>query len=281
MSPVTEKKSEQPQAGKPQAPQLPSYRITPGTWLRMQKTLDTLTGSRAARGFKTAMWVLGILLTAYIIFLAVLIIGPGIADTSSEANNVLGLLLNLFTVAFTGVTALQIYLMKDIDHQEMSHQVFQDNQDYRKDSSTAQYQLRLLAEDLTELPEGSTFNSCYVKETYRELRAFAFHHEYIGHLVYRNRLNFGITFDTITFPNWLITSEHAQVVVNAGRTAYADFWLGTYHLYLTYEVRRKYNSLYFARREMPRNKQNIAECRAAFRKACREWKKHYRMMPPK
>ena len=278
---------------------LPEYRITPGTWLRMMKTLDSLTGNRTARSFKLLMWVLGLLLAAYIVFLSVLVIGSGNASAEhsgglyallrelspQKAENTLGLLLNLFTVAFTGVTALQIYLMKDIDHQEMSHQVFQDNQEYRRGTGTAQYQLELLANELTELERhpvpGEDFNSCYVKETYRNLRAFAFHHEYIGHLVYRNRLNFGITFDTITFPNWLIRSQHARTVINAGRKAYSDFWLGTYHLYLTYEVRRKYNSLYFARRELPRSRENIRACRDAFRTACRNWKKHYRMMPPK
>lgn len=277
---------------------LPQYRITPGTWLRMVKTLDSLTGNRTARAFKLLMWVLGILLAAYIVFLAVLVIGSGAAAETEgglfallrevspgQAENTLGLLLNLFTVAFTGVTALQIYLMKDIDHQEMSHQVFQDNQTYRRDSGNAQSQLESLAAELTELEKhpvpGEDFNSCYVKDRYRNLRSFAFHHEYIGHLVYRNRLNFGITFDTITFPNWLIRSEEAKVVINAGRTAYSDFWLGTYHLFLTYEVRRKYNSLYFARREVPYSRSRIKASRKLFREACKNWKKHYRMMPPK
>lgn len=254
----------------------PEVRVSFGTWLSMMKTLDSLTGNRVGRALRAVMWVLGILLTAGIIFLAVRIIGPGGADTPEQAGNVLGLVLNVLTVAFTGVTAVQIYLMKDINHQEMSHQVFEGNQEYRKDARNARDQLKDLAddEDLTK-----DFNYTYVKASYKDLRAFAFHYEYIGYLVFRNRLNFGIAFDTITFPNWMITSDPAQKVIEAGRAEIPDFWNGATYLYWTYEVKRKYNKLCLARAKRVRDKEKIANCTKALREACSQWKNHYRTLP--
>lgn len=254
----------------------PEFRVSLSTRLRMIKTLDSVTGDRISRTLRAVAYVLGILLTAYIVFLLIRIIGPGGADTTGGAETILSLLLNVLTVVFTAVTALQIYLMKDINHQEMSHQVFEDNQEYRKDAGNAKYQLEMLAKDQSL---SKNFGDTYVKECYKNLRAFAFHYEYIGYLVFRNRLNFGIAFDTITFPDWMITSKYARRVITAGRAAIPDFWNGATHLYLTYEVKRKYNRLQLVRSRKVRDRAEIAACRADFRNACAQWMNHFSSLP--
>lgn len=181
-------------------------------------------------------------LLAAVAYLIYLVVSAPAADEASHsaqlAGDGLNFLLNALTVSMTAVTAFQVYMMKDINHMEMSHNIFDDNQTFRRDMHKAHEQLRELSNALTPATD---FDETYLLAKWEDLRAFAYHHEYMGYLVFRNRLNFDIVFDTVAFPNWLINSPEAKKVIAAGREHTPDFWNGSTHLYLCYEIRRKYN----------------------------------------
>lgn len=161
----------------------------------------------------------------------------------------------------------------------MSHKIYKDNQEYRMNMEKAKKQLEALTNDLSS---DSNFDDIYVKDAYKDLRALAFHYEYIGYLVLRNRLNFDIAFDTITFPNWLIASREARKIMKYGREVTPDLWNGAEHLYLTYEVKRKYNKVKDIEslpEDSKKRKEEKARRKKALINARNEWKKHYRKLP--
>lgn len=213
--------------------------------IKMTFVMDNLLGQKLSRLGRFIRNLIYIILGSIILHLlikswqpmSVLIDGEAVLQPAG-AQEVLGALLNVVTVVVTCFTAIQVHMMRDINHMEMSHYIFDDNQTYRRDMHKAHEELVKLANCLS--PE-TDFDSTYLLQGWENLRAFAYHHEYMGYLVFRDRLNFDIVFDTVAFPNWLINSDEARKVITAGRENTPDFWNGATHLYLCYEIRRKYN----------------------------------------
>jgi hypothetical protein len=106
-----------------------------------------------------------------------------------------------------------------------------------------------------------------LQKDFETLRAFAYHYEYIGYLTLRDKLNFSVAFDTITFPNWLMISDDAKFIIEIGRVDMPDFWNGSEYLYRSYEVRRKYNAY--------KNNTDDKELKQKYKKACENWEEKY------
>ena len=291
--------------------------------LRMVKSMDYVLGQWLPKIRKFLLGIVCIALLGWITYLSLQVFGVSLtpADTTqnlpaledpNRSKDILEVSLSVLTMIITAVTAIQVYLMKDINHMEMSHNIFDDNQHYRKQMDIAHTQLVTLA---AQLPRTNDFDTTYLQKNCSILRAFAFHHEYMGYLVFRRRLNFDIVFDTVAFPNWLISSPEGQRVINAGRVKTPDFWNGSNHLYLCYEIRRKYNMVKSLKRELRRRSffevqkakkkwrkhkkylhfdlprwslptlttdelvKNLYPAKANFKTACADWKAHFSTMP--
>lgn len=291
--------------------------------LRMVKSMDYVLGQWLPKIRKFLLGIVCIALLGWITYLSLQVFGVSLtpADTTqnlpaledpNRSKDILEVSLSVLTMIITAVTAIQVYLMKDINHMEMSHNIFDDNQHYRKQMDIAHTQLVTLA---AQLPHTNDFDTTYLQKNCSILRAFAFHHEYMGYLVFRRRLNFDIVFDTVAFPNWLISSPEGQRVINAGRVKTPDFWNGSNHLYLCYEIRRKYNMVKSLKRELRRRSffevqkakkkwrkhkkylhfdlprwslptlttdelvKNLYPAKANFKTACADWKAHFSTMP--
>ena len=108
--------------------------------------------------------------------------------------------LTLFATVFM---LRQLFLMKDINHMETSEKIFDDDSEIRKEVSAAREQIGKLIDEIakSDIGDHKQFQLIYQKDEYENLRKVAFHYEFIGQLIYRQRLNFEIVFDTVTFPN--------------------------------------------------------------------------------
>ena len=229
-------------------------KYSPRDKFKMFFVMDSLLGQKFSRVAKIVLIVLCILLAGFIGHLVVQILQPPVVTTpetitaeSIDPGTLLEMVLGIITVVVTCFTAIQVHMMKDINHMEMSHNIFDDNQTFRRDMHKAHQELRKLAGSLTP---NTDFDETYLLADWENLRAFAYHHEYMGYLVFRDRLNFDIVFDTVAFPNWLINSPEAKKVIDAGREHTPDFWNGSTHLFLCYEIRRKYNKRNALRQEL-------------------------------
>lgn len=213
-----------------------------------------------------------------------------LSGTLYDPKEILEIIFSVLTISATLYTCLQIYLMKDINRLEMSHEIYKDDQEYRKLTEKAKAEMDLLYEELksenitveseeklNKNDEESKFHSVLLEERFGTLRSFAYHYEYIGYLTLRDRLNFDVAFDTITFPNWLIASEKAKQIIKMGRQSTPDFWNGAEYLYCSYEVRRKYNKLTGFDRLSDNEKTKVTkpELKAKFKTACANWDEKY------
>lgn len=201
----------------------------------------------------------------------------------------LEIIIGVLTVIATIYTCLQIYLMKDINRMEMSHNIYKDNQEYRNSADEARKNLKALYDKVNELGitvkteresyeknEESRFHALILEKEYEPLRSFAYHYEYIGYLTLRDKLNFDVAFDTITFYNWLIVSDEAAKIIEIGRQFTPDFWNGSEYLYRSYEVRRKYNKYKgYDAKQKGNTKDGKKALKGDFDTACDNWKKKY------
>lgn len=212
--------------------------------------------------------------------------GDGTASAIYNPKDVLETIIGILTVTATIYTCLQIYLMKDINRMEMSHQIYKDNQEYRKSADDARKELHSLykkiqakgitvesEQQLLKNNQDSRFHKILVNGDYETLRAFAYHYEYIGYLTLRDKLNFDVAFDTITFYNWLIVSDEAKVIIEIGRQFTPDFWNGSEYLYCSYEVRRKYNK--YKACNSTTSKETKKALKSDFDAACEKWEDKY------
>ena len=288
---------------------------------RMLWAKDAILGNKLSAVGKILGRLVIALLSVFILWLVLRIFRtPIVAETEAaleaakieKAGEFLGVLLSILTLIITAITAIQVYMMKDIHHMDMSQNIFDDNQTFRRDMHKAHQQLRDLSYDLGH---SDKFDDAYLLPFWEDLRAFAFHYEYMGYLVLRERLNFDIVFDTVAYPNWLIDSPEAEKVIAAGRKNTPDFWNGSEYLYLCYELRRKYNWRKASRAALhawpaariraakkslckaavlagedptdplysdrsPENAlKNLWLAKAAFRQARSEWREHFAKLP--
>lgn len=258
--------------------------------------LDAITEKRLTmlkRFAVSIMWTF----FALMLVNSLLVRGTAMFANENNTGTVIDLILNFATLVFTGYTCTQIAVSKDINRVQISNYICDCDKARRKDTSIAKEQLIALAEKLCELqnvPESSDpndlpsacaevgpdfFQDIYTGKEYETLREFAFHYEYIGFLVLRNRLDFDVVFDTISFPNWLIHSQQADRIISSGRVQTPDFWCGTDYLYHSYEVRRKYNA-WKARHNLPQDahmrKEELARRKQAYKDARAAWITNYK-----
>ncbi len=283
---------------------------------KMRRKLESICGSGSINKFTTIarnMLIVGIVIFAVIMLLQV----AGIFEVPSKRidedgtitfyfsqfidtngtsaalynpKEVLEMVFSGLTIFATLYTCIQIYLMKDINRMEMSHQIYKDNQEYRKLADMARKELEKLYKNvkeqeisveseriLNEKNEDSKFHTLLLNGEYETLRSFAYHYEYIGYLTLRDKLNFDVAFDTITFYNWLIVSDEALEIIKIGRQSTPDFWNGSEYLYRSYEVRRKYNKFKGYDNATPEEKARTTKkaLKEDFETACKNWKDKY------
>ena len=198
----------------------------------------------------------------------------------NNPKELLEIIFSIITIVASSYACVQIYLMKDISRTEMCHEIYKADQEYRIQSEKAREELALLVKTVKENQisieteqklhnevKESEFQALLLRKDFENLRSFAYHYEYIGYLTLRDKLNFGVAFDTITFPNWLMISEDAKFIIALGRVDMPDFWNGSEYLYRSYEVRRKYNAY----------KKNNGDktLKEKYIKACKIWENKY------
>ncbi len=260
--------------------------------------LDSITEKRFSKAKRVALFVMWSL---FVVLLAISVISLFTRGTAMSAEDntrtLIDTILNFATLVFTGYTCTQIAVSKDINRVEISNYICDCDKERRKDTAKAKEQLVALAKKLAELQSTSTlsdpnalpsaasevdpdlFQTIYTGREYETLREFAFHYEYIGFLVLRNRLDFDVVFDTISFPNWLIFSQEADQIISSGRVQTPDFWCGTSYLYRSYEVKRKYNAMKSTRglpRDVQGRKAELQRRKAAYKAARTAWIANYR-----
>ena len=192
-----------------------------------------------------------ILPVCIIIFLSITIIIGGFGYITSQELNVSDVFLvvaqNLIAIITMGATlymCAQIKLMKDINHTEMSHEIYEDNVEYRLKAGDAIKLLEKLDGIIANYSDKQltkeNIKALYNEEEYKVLREFAYHYEYLGYMLQRECVDFPLLFNTLTFPDALI--KQSENLRKKGRAFYLDdLWNGAEYLYRTYEVKRKYN----------------------------------------
>lgn len=230
--------------------------------LKMLLKKSVISGNTGFNHFLTFLKTAAALIViAFVLYLIYLVARSGIQGAVTIHNIVnnpkelLEIIFSIITIAASSYACVQIYLMKDISRTEMCHEIYKADQEYRIQSEKARNELSLLVKTVNENQitleteaklhnEGkeSAFQGLLLRKDFENLRAFAYHYEYIGYLTLRDKLNFGVAFDTITFPNWLMISDDAKFIIALGRVDMPDFWNGSEYLYRSYEVRRKYNA---------------------------------------
>ena len=260
--------------------------------------LDSITEKRLSKLKWAGLFVMWSLFVVLLIISVVSLFTRGTAVSAEDNTRALiDTILNFATLVFTGYTCTQIAVSKDINRVEISNYICDCDKERRKDTAKAKEQLIALAKKLAELqsafnasdpgilPSAASevgpdfFQTIYTGREYEILREFAFHYEYIGFLVLRNRLDFDVVFDTISFPNWLIFSQEADRIISSGRIQTPDFWCGASYLYRSYEVKRKYNAMKSTRgllQNLQARKAELRRRKAAYKAARTAWIANYR-----
>lgn len=255
--------------------------------LKMLLKKSAISGNTGFNLFFTFLKTAGVLIVvAIVLYLIYQVARSGIQDNItihnivSNPKELLEIIFSIITIAASSYACVQIYLMKDISRTEMCHEIYKADQEYRMQSENARKELALLVktvkenqitleteEKLHNEAKESEFQSLLLRKEFETLRSFAYHYEYIGYLTLRDKLNFGVAFDTITFPNWLMISEDAKYIIALGRVDMPDFWNGSEYLYRSYEVRRKYNAY--------KNNTDDKNLKKKYITACKIWEEKY------
>lgn len=255
--------------------------------LKMLLKKSVISGNTGFNHFFTFLKTAGVLiLIAIVLFLIYQVARSGVQGNITIHNIVnnpkelLEIIFSIITIAASSYACVQIYLMKDISRTEMCHEIYKADQEYRMRAEKARAEMDLLVKTVKEKQitveteanlhnEGkeSAFQGLLLRKDFENLRAFAYHYEYIGYLTLRDKLNFSVAFDTITFPNWLMISEDAKFIIALGRVDMPDFWNGSEYLYRSYEVRRKYNAY--------KNNTDDKNLKKKYINACKIWEEKY------
>ncbi len=211
----------------------------------------------------------------------------GLLSTNFNTKEIIELLFSFFTIIASLYACRQIYFMKDINRTEMCHEICTRDQTIRANTETAKKEMKEFIKQLeiagvtieTEktVPnrnkDESKFHQSLLKEEFSTLRLFAHHYEYIGYLTLRDKLNFNVAFDTITYPDFLMHNNVKEI----GRVCLSDFWNGSEYLYASYEVRRKHSDLraYYLKPRKTRDSKEIDVLIKNYFSACQTWLEKY------
>ncbi len=248
---------------------------------------SVISGNTGFNSFLTFLkTLLALSVIAFVLYLIYQVASTGVQSEITIHNfiknpkELLEIIFSIITICASSYACVQIYLMKDINRTEMCHEIYKADQEYRMQSEQARKELTALVnavkenqitvESETKLHnEGkeSALQGILLQKDFETLRAFAYHYEYIGYLTLRDKLNFSVAFDTITFPNWLMISDDAKFIIEIGRVDMPDFWNGSEYLYRSYEVRRKYNAY--------KNNTDDKKLKHKYTNACKIWEEKY------
>lgn len=249
--------------------------------LKMLLKKSVISGNTGVNLFFTLLKTAGVLfLVAIVLYLIYRVARSGVQgdvtihNIVSNPKELLEIIFSIITIAASSYACVQIYLMKDINRTEMCHEIYKADQEYRMQAERARIELALLVKTVNEKQitleteeklhnEGkeSELQALLLRQDFKNLRAFVYHYEYIGYLTLRDKLNFSVAFDTITFPNWLMISDDAKFIIALGRVDMPDFWNGSEYLYCSYEVRRKYNAYKKNTEDKSLKKKYITACK--------------------
>lgn len=255
--------------------------------LKIMLKKSTISGNTGFNNFLTFLkTLLAVSIIAFVLYLIYRVASTGIQGEITIHNfiknpkELLEIVFSIITICASSYACVQIYLMKDINRTEMCHEIYKADQEYRMQSEKARTELTTLAKAVKEKQitvesetklhnEGkeSALQGILLQKDFETLRAFAYHYEYIGYLTLRDKLNFSVAFDTITFPNWLMISDDAKFIIEIGRVDMPDFWNGSEYLYRSYEVRRKYNAY--------KNNTDDKNLKQKYKIACENWEEKY------
>lgn len=254
--------------------------------LKMLLKKSVISGNTGFNHFLTFLKTAGVLVViAFVLYLIYQVARSGVQGTVTLHNIVgnpkelLEIIFSIITICASSYACVQIYWMKDISRTEMCHEIYKADQEYRMRAEKARAEMDLLIKTINEkqitveseqklhnIGKESEFHTLILNKEFENLRSFAYHYEYIGYLTLRDKLNFNVAFDTITFPNWIII-EKAKRVIEIGRVDMPDFWNGSEYLYHSYEVRRKYNAY--------KNNTDDKDLKKKYILACKKWEEKY------
>ena len=218
-------------------------------------------------------------------------------------------LLDIATLLAVVFTAGQVAIEKASSDMQVSDSIFTRDAEVTRDTQAAAELSKELYEACRQ--EAGSFAKMYDQDHFQVLKAYAYHYEYMGQLVYRNQLQFELVFDTVSFPDSVFVpffrndEEIAAAYKDRGlpfpvntvvedireTCGLPDRWLGLEYLYRTYELKRKYNRLLSLAGKKP-GKTGRKETRGtaagaalwdeamkAYRHARSEWNEIYMKMP--
>ena len=165
-------------------------------------------------------------------------------------------LVDVITLFITAFMTYEFKIMSDTNHMEMSNEINKEDSKMKANLSDAITQSKTMAMRWAALKDESwtleekrkAFQEFYAGNDFAKLKDVAFHYEYLGQLIYRKKLDFDVTFATITFPDSIFaeffteddTNEKRQFLEDV-REFTPDFWQGVEFMYASYCVRREFD----------------------------------------
>lgn len=193
---------------------------------------------RWTRNRKRQPSLLGMIIVFAVIavaFIAVILVNKG--------NDLAGHIIEALTLLVMAFTAGQVIIMRESTAMQVSQAVYEDTlKVFEKQNKESCYNA------IARLKEKTGWSKEELNEDpeYKKVNEFVYHYEYLGQLVRYNKVDFGLLFDTVTFPDplWekLIEGGENSVLVRL-RYLWYDKWDGFEYLHAAYELLRKYDEL--------------------------------------
>jgi len=161
----------------------------------------------------------------------------------NKENDLAGHIIEVLTLLVMTFTAGQVIIMRESTAMQVSQAVYEDTlKVFEKQNKESCYNA------IARLKEKTGWSKEELNEDpdYKKVNEFVYHYEYLGQLVRYNKVDFGLLFDTVTFPDtlWEKLSAGGKNSVLAGlRDHWYDKWDGFEYLHVSYELLRKYDEL--------------------------------------
>lgn len=176
------------------------------------------------------------------------------AQFLDEYLNGEGCLIGILSCVATFFMCFQLPLMAEQSQTEFSHRIYEEDSEIRCMCEDARKELHEFCEETKKFKENKESAepkmSCDADDSlqvqYKEhkiLYKFAYHYEYLGFMLLKNKVDFNVLFDTITYPNCLMEGDAVEMIETYRESELSDFWTGSEFLYRSYAVRRTYDKM--------------------------------------
>lgn len=163
---------------------------------------------------------------------------------TTKDTSLVGRVIEILTLLVMAFTARQVIIMRESTAMQMSQAVYEDTLEVleKKEMGECYEAIDPLKSRLSALSK-----EALIKDSdYQKINKVVYHYEYLGQLVRYNKVDFGLLFDTVTFPDalWKKINEggNGSLLLNLRKHWY-DKWDGFEYLHVSYELLRSYDKL--------------------------------------